>query len=210
MCICAFDILHLDTQSLIEEPFSKRRSLLHQTFEEVEAGFIFAKYLDILEGSSIAEVKPFLTESVADNCEGLMLKTLDFNSTYEPSKRSANWFKLKKDYLDSGSLGDSMDLIVVGADYGKGKRTGVFGSFLMACIDPSTGQMQTVTKVATGLTDEMLKKVNHQFQSLIRDEPPNGLVFKTKNVDVWFEPTYVWEVRCADLSLSPTYCASIA
>jgi DNA ligase-1 len=209
VCICAFDLLHLEKQSLIQMPYFDRRSLLHQSFKEVEAGFIFARYKDINNGK-IDEIKPFLKQSVEDNCEGLMLKNLHNNATYEPSKRSANWFKMKKDYLDSGSLGDSLDLVVVGADYGKGKRAGYFGSFLLACYDPNSGKLQTVTKVATGLTEELLKKLTEELKPLVSSEPPDELLFKTKNVDVWLNPKAVWEIRCADLSLSPTYCASIA
>jgi DNA ligase 1 len=93
---------------------------------------MFARFKDI---TNVEMIISLLEDSVKNNCEGLMLKTLEDNATYEPSKRSANWFKLKKDYMDSGNLADSIDLVVVGADWGKGKRKGLFGSFLMACFD---------------------------------------------------------------------------
>lgn len=111
--------------------------------------------------------------------------------------------------MDSGSLVDSMDLVVVGGDWGKGKRAGVFGSFLLACYDPSTGKYQTITKVATGLSDENLQIMHDQFIPLVIPEPHEDLIHREKTVDVWFEPKFVWEVRCADITLSPKYCASI-
>jgi DNA ligase-1 len=82
--------------------------------------------------SNFEDLEKYLDQSVKDCCEGLMVKTLTVNSTYQPSKRSFNWLKLKKDYLET-SLGDSVDLVVVGADCGSGRRTGWYSSFLLAC-----------------------------------------------------------------------------
>lgn len=87
-----------------------------------------------------------------------MVKTLTVNSTYEPSRRSFNWLKLKKDYLNTG-LGDSVDLTVIGAEHGQGKRTGWYGSFLLAAWNEDLEQFQSVCKVGTGFSDELLEKL---------------------------------------------------
>lgn len=74
-----------------------------------------------MDSDSFEEIEEFLTQSVKIGCEGLMIKTLEQNAQYEPAKRSLNWLKLKKDYIDSG-LGDTLDLVPIGALRGVGKR----------------------------------------------------------------------------------------
>ena len=75
-----------------------------------------------------------------------MVKTLVEDSTYEPSKRTFKWLKMKKDYLDDGMV-DTFDLVPIAACYGIGKRTGKYGSFLMACYNSEWERYETVCKV---------------------------------------------------------------
>ena len=82
-----------------------------------------------------------------------MVKTLDEKSSYEPAKRSFKWLKLKKDYLNTG-LGDSLDLVPIGAFYGQGKRKGLYGSYLLACYNASLERYETCCKTGTGFSDE--------------------------------------------------------
>lgn len=154
------------------------------------------------------EIEDFLNKSIEDSCEGLMIKTLTEKSSYQPSKRSFSWLKLKKDYLETG-MGDSLDLVVVGADFGKGKRTGVYGSYLFACYNEDTETFQTVVKAGTGFSDEDLKQLYKKLNPLEREVPDQRLRFKEKNIDVWFEPQLVFEIKAADFTCSPTYTAAI-
>ena len=132
---------------------------------ETKQKMSFAKYRD---AKTPEEMQAFLEESIRSSCEGLMVKTLKENSSYEPSKRSFKWLKLKKDYLDKDNgISDSLDLVVVGADYGTGKRTGVYGSFLLAVYDSDTATYQTTTKLGTGLSDEELQKAYKELQPFL-------------------------------------------
>ncbi len=83
-----------------------------------------------------------------------MVKTLDTNSTYEPAKRSYKWLKVKKDYINE--IGDSLDLVIIGVNYGSGKRTGMYGGFMVACYDPDYDVYEACCLVGTGFSDEML------------------------------------------------------
>ena len=131
VCIYAFDILFHNGTSVLKNTLSERRELLYSSFHEHNNEFKFATSMN---PTSEDEISDMLNQAVLNKTEGLMVKSLDNNSTYEPSKRSLNWLKLKKDYLNG--MGDTCDLVPIAGYYGKGKRTGVFGAYLLAVYNP--------------------------------------------------------------------------
>ncbi|KAF5689213.1 DNA ligase 1 [Fusarium denticulatum] len=206
VCVFAFDLLYLNGEAVVEKALRERRELLETAFNPVEGEFSFATHMN---GQELDEIQVFLDESVKASCEGLMVKMLDgTESGYEPSKRSRNWLKIKKDYLSG--VGDSLDLVVLGAYYGKGKRTSVYGAFLLACHNPNSETYETVCNIGTGFSEQVLEDLHTQLSEITIDRPKPFYSHSSggqHQPDVWFEPRYVWEVKTADLTLSPRYKA---
>ncbi|KAI0068215.1 ATP-dependent DNA ligase [Artomyces pyxidatus] len=205
VCIFAFDLLFLNGEPLLKKNLVERRELLQKHFKPVDGEFQFARSSD---NESTEDIQTFLDESVKDGCEGLMVKMLESEASYyEPSRRSVNWLKLKKDYL--AGVGDSLDLVVVGGYYGKGKRTNVYGAFLLACYDSDSEEFQTICKIGTGFSEEMLASHYEALKPLELATARGDVKVGGAKPDVWFEPRMVWEVLTADLSLSPVYTAAM-
>lgn len=204
ICLFAFDILCYNDNRLINKSLRERREILHDVTNTVQGEFQFATEMTT---SNIDELQHFLDQSVKDSCEGLMVKMLDGEeSHYEPSKRSRNWLKLKKDYL--AGVGDSLDLCVIGGFFGRGKRTGTYGGFLLGCYNQDTGEFETACKIGTGFSDELLTDLYNRLKDTVIDGPKATYVYDSgAEPDVWFEPTLLFEVLTADLSLSPVYKA---
>lgn len=208
ICLFAFDLLYYNNESLLTKSLLERRSIMFTHLHPLEGKFQFATSKD---STSLEVLQQFLDQSVHDSCEGLMVKMLEGSeSYYEPSKRSRNWLKLKKDYL--AGVGDSLDLVVIGAYNGKGKRTGTYGGFLLATYNQDTGDLETTCKIGTGFSDEMLTQLYQKLHPLEIPKPKEYFVYDKTNSnavpDVWFEPTMLFEVLTADLSLSPIYKAA--
>jgi DNA ligase-1 len=143
VAVFAFDLLYFNGKSLLDTSLIKRRELLHASVQPDPGHIYLAEYMDT---SDAEQIDKFLKVAVENNCEGLMVKTLEDNSTYEPDKRSHNWLKIKKDYLEG--VTDTLDLVPIGAYYGKGKRTGVYGAYLLACYDRDNEVFQSICKVS--------------------------------------------------------------
>jgi DNA ligase-1 len=98
--------------------------------------------------------------------------------------------------------------VVVGAYYGKGKRTAVYGAFLLACYDSEAEEWQTICKIGTGFSDEALQTHYEALKDYEVSQPRGDIKIGSAKPDVWFTPRVVWEVLTADLSLSPVYAAA--
>ena len=205
VCLFGFDMICLNGQSYMRKPFGFRRSQLMETFLPVKGMFQYAIHCDTSEEKEIQE---FLDESIKNSTEGLMVKALDGpDSLYTPNVRK--WLKIKKDYMDG--MTDTIDLVPIGGFYGKGKRTGVYGAFLLACYDPDEEEYQCITKIGTGLKDEDLANFAEFFKGdkILKEKPNYYRVSEKVAPDVYFEPAQVWEVQAADLSISPVHLAAV-
>lgn len=209
VCVYLFDCLYLDGQILLDRNLQERREHLRKAVGKVENR---VDYVVSKEADEVDAIQEFLDESVKMGCEGLMVKTLVENSTYEPSIRSYKWLKLKRDYLDQ-ALSDTLDLVVIGAKFGEGKRTGFYGTILVASFNPESEKYETTTMIGTGFTDEDLKVAYEKLKPLVMNEPHEDVHTKeltgNRKMDVWFKPELVVEVLATDIQISPSYTCGI-
>lgn len=204
VCVYVFDLLYLNGDSTVHRPLAERRELLREHFQETPGEWQFATSRDC---TSVEEVQQFMEEAVKNSCEGLMVKALSGDQArYDIARRSHNWLKLKKDYLEG--VGDTLDLVVIGAYLGRGKRAGLYGGFLLACRDADSEQFQALCKIGTGFSDDALRSLTDELRPLAL-EAPRPYYVSGAAPDVWLDAAAVWEVRAADLSLSPAHRAAI-
>ena len=172
-----FDILYLDGETLIDLPLEERRKQLETVVKLYLAPQVVS--------ADPAVITKTYDEALAAGHEGIMIKVP--SSPYSPGQRGKNWIKIKPEV-------DTLDLAVIGAEWGEGKRAHVFGSFLVACQD--AGKLVPLSRVATGFSDEQLAEV----YELLKDT-----VTKKSGKEVSFEPSLVFEVGYAELQASQTY-----
>ena len=191
-----FDVLYYDKKDCLDLEYSERRKILEQIVHEDN----FSKLVPMLFVKNENEVEDFLENSINAGCEGLMLKAP--SAPYRAGMRGSNWLKLKREYRNE--LGDSLDLIVIGAYFGRGRRTGLYGTLLLATYNPEKDNLPSICKVGTGFTDESLDQL-YQILSNKVTLKKNPRIVSEMEADIWFEPELVLEIVASEITLSPIH-----
>ena len=180
-----FDLIYLDGESLAHLPLKERRAIL----EGVAEADLLA---DQMLSDNPAEVEAAYDMALKAGHEGLILKNP--SSAYAPGKRGKNWLKIKP-------VMETLDLVVIGAKWGEGRRASFLGSYRLACVDQSSGKLLDVGWVATGLTDEALAELTEMFRELFILE---------KGMEVEIKPAVIFEVAYEEIQKSPNYSSGYA
>ncbi|KII92898.1 hypothetical protein PLICRDRAFT_37700 [Plicaturopsis crispa FD-325 SS-3] len=235
--VFAFDLMYLDGEILLERPFRERRSLLRERFPPFHAQELGTARLFQVESCESEAgrdaIEEFWSQAVESRCEGLMIKLLDngevleelgpgetsvkektrrkpLPATYEPDKRTSAWLKLKKDYVTG--LGDSLDLVPIGAWRGNGRKHLWWSPILLAIQDPRSGHLVAVCKCMSGFTDVFYKAMTERYAEE-SDNCSRRSLWECDvggfTPDVYFRPHEVWEIRGADITVSPVSVAGL-
>jgi DNA ligase-1 len=193
-----FDLLYADSIDYTDRPYVERRERLRKLIRKNER-------LDLSQQkicNNPEQLDDFMQKAVADGCEGLMIKSLGPDSTYKAGARGWTWIKYKREY--KSEMQDSVDLAIVGAFAGRGRRGGTYGALLLAAYDRGNDVFRTVCKCGSGLTDEDLKKLPKLLEKY-RIGHRHPRVDSKIEPDVWFIPGLVLEIVGAEITLSPIH-----
>ena len=191
-----FDVLFSNGKNCMEMEYMERRKLLEKIIKEDD----FARLIPMSIINNEEQILEVLENSINSGCEGLMLKHL--NSTYRAGIRGSNWLKLKREYQND--LGDSLDLVVIGAFFGKGRRTGKYGTLLLATYNDEEDVFPSICKVGTGFSDESLDQL-YQILSPKVTLKKNPRIISEMVADMWFEPELVIEIVASEITQSPIH-----
>jgi DNA ligase 1 len=196
-----FELLYADGQDLTMLSYPQRRAALAEAISVSPQ----LRLTTAIQVSTPAALDTAFEQAVTDGCEGLVCKSVSPDASYRAGARGWQWIKLKRDYRTE--LSDTIDLVIVGAFAGRGRRAGVYGALLLAAYDPAADAFPTVTKCGTGFSDAELAALPARLAPLARPARP-ARVDARQQPDVWFEPGVVLEVLGAELTLSPNYTAA--
>lgn len=200
-----FDVLYLNGKSMLRQPLWQRREALEQA---IQAGpIIIIDPLRVTESAD--ELREFHQQQLAAGLEGAMVKKYD--GEYQPGRTGWNWVKFKEVEEARGKLKDTIDGVVMGYYAGRGKRSAFgVGAFLLGVRNEATGEIVTIAKIGTGLSDDQWRELKQRVDERIsQNQPKEYTVAEALKPDVWAEPAIVVEVAADELTKSPLHTAKL-
>jgi len=197
-----FDVLYINGKEKTSLTYIQRRHLIEKITRGLKSQKV--KLVPQCIVKNINDIERFMASAIEQGCEGLMIKQLA--STYRAGSREFAWVKLKREYRSD--IADTLDLVIVGALYGRGRRVGKYGALLLAAYDSKSDMFRSVSKVGTGFTDIHLEQLYNSLEKT-RISHKHPRVDTRMQMDVWFEPEIVIEVSASEITLSPSHTAGM-
>ncbi len=194
-----FDILYVNSKDCLILEYTRRRKIL----EEVVRIHSEVKVVSKIITDDKRTIEDFMEQSISEGCEGLMIKHLE--SKYRAGAREFAWMKLKREYRNE--IVDTLDLVIIGAFHGRGRRVGKYGAYLLGAYDKDNDIFRSICKVGTGFTDEDLTNFHSILKLHIIDK--HARVDSKLEADVWLEPNIVIEVIASEITLSPLHTCGL-
>jgi DNA ligase 1 len=198
-----FDVLYFDGKSRTDMPYLERRKLLKKIIDKIKIQNNKLRLIKQTIAAEPYEIDRFMMTAIENGCEGVMIKHL--SSTYRAGAREYAWVKLKREY--TSDFADTLDLVIVGALHGRGRRAGKYGALLLAAYDHNADMFRSVTKVGTGFTDLHIEQFYKELEKHIVSQR-HARVDTGMEMDIWFEPKIVIEVIASEITLSPSHTAA--
>lgn len=202
VCLFLFEALFVDGKDYTTKSYPERRKILIQILKDGDN----IKIAKTQKTNSIQELESFFEEAIAAGSEGLICKSVGKESIYQAGARGWLWIKYKKDY--QSDIIDTTDLVIIGAFFGRGKRTGTYGTLLLAAYNKKIDVFESITKCGTGFKDEDLLKILKLLKKH-KISKKHSRVSSIIEAEIWFEPKIVLEIIGAEITLSPIHTCGI-
>ncbi|TIB83401.1 ATP-dependent DNA ligase [Wallemia mellicola] len=229
VAVFGFDCMLFNGETLLDKPFRERRSIMRThvpPFKPSSITYAPWDHMPSIDDTGLVEISAFFEKCMTMKAEGIMVKLLDYYeptdtddavktrrkalpATYEPDKRAESWLKVKKDYLED--VGDSIDLVPIGAWHGMGRKNQFWSPILLGVYDDDEGAVTAVCKCMSGFSDAFYKAIGERYaegSSNVSKHAFPGVIIGDTSPDVYFQPSEVWECRGADITQSPVYPAA--
>lgn len=194
-----FDVMYRDGKSLMDRPVTERIRNLKEIIHGEEV--LIPQPGEITDKAE--RVQELFDQALTQGLEGLIVKRPD--SLYEAGARNFNWVKQKRN--SSGELKDTVDCVILGYIYGRGKRAEFgAGALLVGVYDKDRDEFVTVSKIGTGLTDDEWREIHKRADKIKVDHKP-ARVNAILQPSVWIEPEIVIEVLADEITRSPIHTA---